>query len=597
MAFSLTPEVAEQAAALARLLAATHAVPGDSEGRKALPDAELAKRLRVPVSAELPLADWAVVRLAPEETLTAYQYGMLHCSERVLSAVLAAPAFHPQLAADIAGLRGLFAAAALPADGWLTNPAHAARTVLTVLQEIACGWQPELGSAAEPLRRQAQEWLGKIADSTLSWEDAVSAMRIWQSGERARTERIEKRLIDSESGALRARRARHLAARTLNQALADRLIGTEIAAVLREDWFQAMQWTLLSDGEQGPLWQKVKRVTGSLRWTLSPEIGEDARRQLMRVVGQVNEEMGALAPQVMHDESVRNRLLAALDAEHLLILRNEARETAPFAPVEGQDALADASTALSENLLAPVRGLEPGQWVLLHETPQRRARLLLRQNDSQQLLFVNALGAKALQVSWEGFALQLARGDAEVLASRPAIDKAVADIRAELTAKYERARESRLETLRIAKEQAAAEARIRENARQKALAEAQALEAARQESLRQAAELAAAADQATRDADQQRMQRARLLASSLTIGAWLVFRGENNTEDRRKLTVLLPSSGKYIFVDTNGTGKRELSRDELIRGLADGSITPLQKDQRFDDALTRVVDNLRQDRP
>lgn len=593
--FALTPEVAERAADMARLVAAAHTVPGDSQGRHPLPDAVLAERLCMPVSPELPLADWAAVRLAPEETLTAYQYGMLHCVEQVLALVLAAPAFHPQLAADIAGWRGLFAAAALPADGWLSNPQHGARRLLAALQEIACGWQPELGAAALPVRQQIQGWLAGHAGAPKAWDETVKAILIWQAGERARTERIEKRLVDSESGALRARRSRQLAARTLNQALADRLIGIEVAEVLRDDWFQAMQWTLLSDGEQGALWARVKRVTGSLRWTLSPEIGDDARNKLMRVVGQVSEDLASLAPLVLHNDASRVRVLDTLEAEHLRILRNEPRQTAPFTPVEGQDALADASTELSATLLAPVQALAPGQWVLLQEPAgTRRARLLLRHDDSRQLLFVNALGVKALQISWESFALWLARGDAAVLPAQPAIDDAVQQVRAELLARHERERNGRMEALRAAREQASAEARIREAARQKALAEAQMLEAARQEVLGRAAEVEANTNLMARDAEQQRQQRARLMASSLTVGAWLVFAAA--VPIRRKLTVLLPSSGKYIFVDADGTGRFELARDELIRGLADGSITTLQKDQRLDDALTRVVDNLRQER-
>lgn len=597
--FALTPEVAERAAEVARLVAATHTVPGDSleAGRHPLSDTALAERLRMPVSPELPLADWAMVRLAPEETLTAYQYGMLHCVEQVLAQVLAAPAFHPQLAADIAGWRGVFAAAALPADGWLSNPQHGVRRLLAALQEIACGWQPELGAAATAVRQQIQGWLAEHASAAKGWDDTVKAILIWQAGERARTERIEKRLVDSESGALRARRSRQLAARTLNQALAERLIGIEIADVLRDDWYQAMQWTLLSDGEQGQLWQRVKRVTGSLRWTLSPEIGDDARKNLMRVIGQLNDDIAALAPLVLHNDASRERVLDTLEAEHLRILRNEPRQTAPFVPVEGQDALADASTELSTTLLAPVQTLTPGQWVLLQDSAGlRRARLLLRQDDSQQLLFVNALGVKALQISWQGFALWLARGDATVLPAQPDIDAAMHTVRNELQARYERERNGRMEALRSAREQASAEARVREAARQKALAEAQQLEAARQEVVARAAAAEADASQLVRDADQQRQQRARLMASSLTVGAWLVFAAAATEPVRRKLTVVLPSSGKYIFVDAAGTSRFELARDELIRGLADGSISSLQKDQRLDDALTRVVDNLRQER-
>lgn len=595
--FTLTPEVAQAAGALASLVTGTCTVPGDSAGRKALTDAEFAARLGVPVSAELPIADWALVRLAPEETLTPYQYGMSETVEHVLSALLANPAFHPQLGAQVATLRGVFVAAALPADGWLTNPRHGARPVLATLYEIACGWQPELGGLAGTMCQEITGWLTALTRSPQPWQATLNAMATWQAGERARTERLEKRLIEAESGALRARRARQVAARTLNQALADRLTGVEIAEALRQDWLPAMQWALLADGEQGQLWQRVKRVTGSLRWTLSPEMGDGDQNRLIRLTAQVTEELATLAPLVLHDEAIRERLLATLDLEHMRILRNQPREAAPFSPVETHEVLADASASLSQTLLADIQGLQTGQWVILHEPAgPRRARLLLRQDDSRQLLFVNALGAKVLQASWESFALRLVRGEATVLPMAPPLDTAINEVIAALRRRLDQSRQSRLETLRVAREQATTEARTREAARQKALAEAQALDAARQDAQRRAADLEVTAQQAAKDGEQQRQQRARLQASSLTTGDWVAFRGTDGQVLHRKLAVLLPSTGKYIFVAVDGTDKRELLRDELVRGFADGSILALGKDQRLQDTLSRVVDNLRNER-
>lgn len=595
--FTLTAEVAGQAAAFAHMLAAGYTVPVEPGNRRTLADAELAARLAVPVSRELALADWALVRLSAGETLSAYQYGMLDAVEQILGRFYSATAFHPQLADTLAMHRGLFAAQALAADGWITNPQHPARHLLATFYRMACGWHPELGPAADTVRAQVAQWLGRLAEPGSHWHDVAEAATRWLDAERQRTERLEKRVIDAESGALRARRARQLAARTLNQALAGRPVGAEVAVALREDWFAAMQWVLLSEGEQGPLWQRVKRTTGSLRWTLSPEISEDSRNQLYRVVAQVSDEIGALAPLVVHDAAARDRITAAIDAEHLRVLRNEPRETLPFAAVDAGDMLADGSAALSEHLLARVQALATGAWLAWREgNVTRRIRLLLKQEDTRQLLFVNWLGARALSCSWEALALQLASGDAEALPATDPLAECIAAVTTELLARQQRAQQDKLEALRAARQQAAAEARAREAARQKALAEAQALEAVRHEAQRRAAEAQQLADLATRNAEQQRMQRARLMASSLTIGAWLAFRDSAGTIERRRLTVVLPSSGKYIFVDMDGNAKRELLRDELVRGLADGSISQLTRDQKLDDALTRVVDNLRHER-
>lgn len=599
--FTLTPAVAEQAAALASLLAAAYRLPVEASGRRQMGDAEVIERVALTVSPEFGLADWALMRLAPDETLTPAQYGFLDATERILRRLTAMPHCHPQYATLLMQYRGTFAAAAIPADGWITNPQHPARRMLAALHTIGLGWHPELATAAMSTRGQIEGWLTGLRGDLRAWDQAATRATQWIDDERKRAERVEKRLIETEAGQMRDRRARQLAARTLNQALADRLIGREVAEMLVQDWLKAMHTTLLREGEQGPLWQRLKRITGTLRWTLSPELGDEARNKLLRLVGQVTDDVNELAPQLFPDPAHRDRVTGALEQEHLYIVRNLPRETVMFEPIDTLDTLADVGVAASESLLTRVRAMAVGSWLLLHDGTgnSRRARILLRDDGSSQLLLVNALGVKVQTFTYEKIAVRLADGSVEVLPTELPMKAAFEAVIAELREMQQRNQQSRIEQLRVAREQAAADARAKEAARQKAMAEAAALEQARQEAQRRvehAQREAAVVRQQAEDDARAGAQRARLLASSLTIGAWLVFRDDNGTVERRRLTVVLPSSGKYIFVDAAGTGKREINRDELIRRLGDGSITPVSKDQKLDDSLSRVVGNLRGDR-
>lgn len=584
---------AEAAAAFAGMLGTAYRVPLDASGRRTLPDRELVQRLQVPVSTEISLTDWAMMRLAADETLSAYQFGVLDIAEKCLSLALAPPALHPQFAAALQQYRSLFAAAAIPADGWITNPQHPARALLPLLYSAGLGWQPELGTTALSIRGQVTGWLDALCAGTVDWTQAVAQATQWLGEERRRAERVEKRLVETEAGVMRDRRARQLAARTLNHAFADRLVGQEVAAMLVNDWLPAMQAALLRHGEQSPLWQKLKRTTGTLRWTLSPELGEDARNKLFRLIAQVGTDLEELAPQLFFDDAVRERVMAVLDQEHLHVARNLPRAIVPFTPVDTQDTLAEANATLSDNLLEKVRALAIGDWLLLQEgSPSRRARVLLRDDDARQLLLVNVSGVKVMAAPWEKLALMLANGSAERLPERPPLNTAISQVIEETRVLHQQAQQSRMESLRQMREAAAADARAKEAARQKALAEAQALEAARQEAQRKA-DITQQEVNATRESG---LQRARLFVSSLTIGAWLVFRGEGNAVMQRKLAVILPSSGKYIFVDATGGNKLEVNRDELVRGIGEGRIAALGKDQKLDDSLARVVSGLRNER-
>lgn len=607
--FSGKPHPAPEAGNLARLLTGIYESAADP-ARSPLPDPELASRLvQPPPPDDAPLCEWAGKRLAPGERLTPCQQGVLEAVEGLMQSLWSPPVYDPALLHLLRPARAALACAAMSADGWITNPAHPVRRILTLFHEIACGWHPESGPPAT--KEQLGVWIdGILLAPSPDWTGTEKAILAWQAGERARLDRLESRLIDGEMGAMRKRRARQLAARILNQSLAGREIPPDVTQSLVNDWLPAMQWVLLHEGEDSPLWQRVKRLTGSLRWTLQPELdAQENRNKLLRIVGQANEDLEDLSARLIHDETSRRRLLDSIGDAHLAAVRGERVAAEAFAGVDPEDPLASGHTEFASTLLLPVKDLRAGQWFLLHEGngSTKRIRLLLRQDDSHQLLFANALGARALQTSFEAFSLLLANESAEPLPLSPPIDLLIGSLMAGLEERHAHSRLTRIEQLRAAREQAAEEARRREEARLKALTEARALEAARQAASREAEKirLEAAAIQEKQELVRQKeeavaqetrrrnFQQAKLLASSLPLGTWLDFRLPDGQRLRRRLTVVLSSSNKFILVDADGTGKHEITRDDLISGLADGQVIPVEKAGRTDDTLKRVVNNLR----
>lgn len=606
---SAKPHPSPEAGSFARLLTGIYESAVDP-ALSQLPDPELADRLvHPPPPDDSPLCEWAGKRLRPGERLTPCQQGVLDAVERLLQSLWSPPVYDPALLHLLRPARAALACAAMSADGWITNPAHPVRRILALFHEIACGWHPDPGPPGT--KEQLDAWIeGMLRASPPDWPGTEKAILAWLASERGRLDRLESRLIDAERGAMRKRRARQLAARVLNQSLAGREISPEVTQTLVQDWLPAMQWVLLQEGEDSPLWQRVKRLTGSLRWTLQPELdAQGNRNKLLRIVGQANEDLDDLSARLIQDETARRRLLDSIGDAHLAAVRGERLPAEPFPGVDAEDPLASGHTEFASTLLMPVKDLRAGQWFLLKEGngSTKRIRLLLRQDDSHQLLFANALGARALQTSFEAFALLLANETVEPLPVSPPIESLIGSLMAELEERYSHSRLTRMEQLRAAREQATEEARRREEARLKALTEARALEAARQAAAREAeqARLKAAEllnkqellRQKEEAAEQERrrrnLQQARLLASSLPLGSWLDFQLPDGQRLRRRLTVVLSSSNKFILVDTDGTGKYEITRDDLVSGLADGQIALVEKAGRTDDALKRVVNNLR----
>lgn len=581
---------------LGKLFTGLYGLP--REGQKLLSDDQLqAALISVDPHGEDPVI--AVQQRLPGLSVSIRQLGVVRLARQVLSDYFAQPLFHPDLARQLLTASGAVIAAAIPHDSWLLRRTHPVHVLLRQVEQVAAGWYPDLPQAADTAAVLAG-WLSQP-------ELAVTESSRWLDDMTSRQQRIANRVAESEAGALRFAYARQTSARLLNRQLAGRALPDFIAQDVVQHWAGAFQWTLLHHGERSPLWQKLVRSFSLLVWSLQPEAAEPAQRdKLIRVVGQVREELLPLLDQIIADEQVREQLGERLEVAFLCQLHNRPMDYQPVAAVPGGNLLDDAGAAVSQDLLAEVAAVTIGEW-FVEPTSGRRLQLLLKLDDYQQLLFVNQLGMKQVSASFEEFAWQFSSAHiSAVVAAIPLIEwsaerlNALAEQYRERQQARETEHQARIEEqMRIAEE--------RDQARRKALKEARQLAAAQQR--REAEEAAlqqseAALEQVRRDAaaaehgasEAQRRQRARLLVSGLPMGAWLLFHDDDGQPTRRKLAVVLPSSGKYIFVDRIGTEKYEITRDALIGGIAGGAIEVVSKDSRFDDALNRVVDGIRQDR-
>lgn len=581
---------------LGRLFSGLYGLP--REGQTLLSD----DQLRTALGAVDPHADDPVIAVqqrAPGVSLSVRQLGVVRLARQVLTDYFAQPLFHPDLGQQLLAASGALIAEAIPLDSWLLRRGHPLHGLIGLIEKVAAGWHPGLPQAAETVAVLA----GWLRQPGLD----LAAPTRWVEEMVQRQQRVAARVAESEAGALRLAYARQTAARLLNRQLAGRSLPDFIAEGVAGHWSDAFQWTLLHHGERSPLWQKLVRSFGLLVWSLQPEAAEEAQRsKLTRVISQVREELIPLLAQIIADEQVREQLVEQLEVAFLCQLHNRPMEYQPVAAVSGGNVLDDAGAAVSQDLLAEVAAVNTGDW-FVEPASGRRLQLLLKLDDYQQLLFVNQLGIKQVGASFEEFAWQFSSAQiSAVVAAVPLIEWSAERLNglAEQYRERQQAREAEhqarlAEQLRITEE--------RDQAKRKALKEARLLAAAQQQ--REAEKVAlrqteADLEQARRDAvaaehgasEEQRRQRARLLVSGLTMGAWLSFHDDNGQQTRRKLAVVLPSSGKYIFVDRIGTEKYEMTRDVLISEIAAGAIEVVRKDSRFDDALNRVVDGIRQDR-
>ena len=504
---------------------------------------------------------------------------------------------------------------------WVSQPAHPVWSLFATLQQVGVGYQPELGRAGEKLLADLQCWPALVAEQ--GWAAAARATAAQWEQEQNRIRRLEQRLVDTERGQLRARRAQQQAAKLLNQQLAGQQLPRAVVDFLLLDWYRELQWHLLQSGEHSESWRRCGALTAKLIASLQPP-GDDAgeRQALYALIPEVGAELRELLGARAHDQSQLERQLALIEQQHMLLLRGRLPDYAPFSLIANSDPWLSDITMSSE-LLARVNDLGPGQWFLYREAPlEHRIRLILKMDDTAQLLFVNRLGVKTLQQSFEEFAYLLATGAASPLPGAPIAaqllrlllqqlvrrdteqSQARADARQRTDAQARRRVEARAKAITEAKVLAETQAQIAAAARAQADIEAARLIDAAKQQREDSAQQARALEQARRrdllqqqagDAE-QRQRAARQSTAQLPIGSWVELHDELGHSQRLKLAVKLPSSGKMIFVDREGIRRAELVNDIFSARLLDGSARILDRGLQFEDTLARVVEGLRRDR-
>lgn len=405
-------------------------------------------------------------------------------------------ALEEPLAGELRRLKPLLAAVAITDPEFLTPGIHPLHQLLDTIQLNAIGWQPRLGRAGQALEKQVNGVIGSV----LEWFDSsdtdlasiCSNLGDSAKKDQARTKRMAQRLIETQQGRIKTFEAKRQAAQMINAALEQFQTTSGIGEFLKGPWYDSAQLVLLKFGVDSDQWRQMSATTttllDSLHTPAEPE--PDRRQQLFEVVTQLPKDLRRWLLSLQHDSEAVGDAVGAVEFAHLHILRQQELELEQVAPIPVAD-----SKRLDQGLEETLERLKAGQWFSLDtgDGHPLRARLVLRMDGEQQLLFANQVGIKVLQQSFSEFAALLAKGKVTLLDTGASFSRSLA---------RSAGIESRddLETLTGA---AAERIRLEKEALQEA------------EEARLQAELAAARRQQQEREEAQRLQREREQAEQL----------------------------------------------------------------------------------
>jgi hypothetical protein len=462
-----------------------------------------------------------------------------------------------------------------------------------------------------------------------------------------RSSKMAQRLIDAEQGRIRVAQSKEQAAAMINAALETYPAPAEIGEFLKGPWYESAQLVLLKFGKNSPEWETVFRTTMNLLESLQPPPADQDqqaahRQHIFELISQIEKDLPLWLLSLQHDGKAVDDAMGSIGFFHAKVLRKQALELKRIPHLT-----APRKVSSEQYRDSAVCALEEGQWFILdtHNSPSLRAKLVIRLDDEQQLLFTNQAGLKVLQKSFSDFARLMSTGKVIMLDTGASFSRSLArcagleteddlDEYTGVAAEKARIREAQrqqaeLERARVEREMAERkriqlEQRQREQERLERLQREQELadqlrrereeaerlrreklERERQQLLREREE-ASQLQQKWEEACRQHRKRVELEQQkhrlkrasdpedpaettdlNLPTGTWLGFR-DGNASTLARLAVYNREHNQYIFVDRHGMKTRQLRGQQLMLLVARGLADILETRPRFREHVSRA---------
>lgn len=468
-------------------------------------------------------------------------------------------------------------------------------------------------------------------------QQQLDEFTVWLAAEDKRAAMLEARLCETELANLKLISAEARVAEAINHNLAGRPLPTELHNTIAVTLKSELQyWAFNTDSAelaQLPLWKSWQRLLPALGQLFSGA-GIEVDDQLL--YDQIPLVLAELERSLQHPNSnaqAYGQLIEQLNHCLMSAIQKQPQECSLFPELANPGGQSDVHTHIPKTLLQQTDRINVGDWIIFNgeaakgeSTDAIRCKLALKNPAIDQLLFVDHTGRKVMNKNTKDFALCLSTGIARPLLAQniaqvihsllpPLIERANRSVQAQLLLQKNKA-EQVVRAL-IAQQQAAAAAAERERVPEQARMEEQ-LEARRAAARKAMMEARALADKKMRreaeqaaEAERLRIEQAATQAaetiakhqqasqsiSELQVGAWLEINSELNSAEklRAKLSVIISSTGKYIFADQVGRKLAEYTREQLIALMVEEQIKILRNGDNFEDQLAKVIRGLRRD--
>lgn len=530
------------------------------------------------------------------QTWSVRQVNAAYLSDRIMDVFLKTSGLHPSLISRVARLRFWLA--------WRLNLVGAGAFSQILLKWLDSlqewrGWSDTGGRSTRAMQQQFDALLQAVAQSFArqSAQPVEAFCQEWLKDAEKRTGQVRKlseRLLETEMGASRQRKADQVARALIGRALSGRQLPSAIARFILEHWYRVLKQSVWADGVDSELYRHANKLLEWLVWAGDPRLSGQDKGRLYHVGEQIEDRIRHVWQRAFDDEPPESAL-HQVQSEIVARVRGDDPQLVDALPDDGR--FSWDSQWLSLVPLSPgVAHDYQHRWYVEGEGEDEQRRYFFALLEaSQEVLWTNGVGARLGLEPWSAFLARVESGQLRPLPAPTPFGEVLEETVTLLMGVCEKQRRQR--------EQAAQEARERAEALRRGKAEAERRRKEEEARRKAEAERQRLAEEQQRQADEQARQEqerkqlelaAARAVDGLGLGGWIAVAPEDGQEPQRlKLAVKIAASSKFVFVDRLGLNRREYRREELVAGVADGRIRPLGSSAEFDDTLSRVVGRIR----
>ena len=341
-----------------------------------------------------------------------------------------------------------FVKIAIMDKSFFTKTSHPARQLLNQLSSAGIGW-----SSAKQLKRDALYTkiestvlgvLDEFSDDISVIEDLVTELGDFVKTANSRTEILETRVKEAETGKALTSEAKLTVQKLINQKASGLRLPPEVGKFVSEVWSRALVYTWINEREQSNAWQNMVRALDELLWSVQPlETHSDMDRRDRLVEDLCTNLATGIRCVVASDSEVSKRISAIkkiiqeISSNDRVFLESGELEDFPEVPrmeeilltsenieqESDEQELNQVSTASKDKIAR----LREGSWVEFLDE-QNRLKLTTIIEPGGKYIFVNQRGMKISEKSRIALAILLEAKRLVILDESQVFDRALQSV-------------------------------------------------------------------------------------------------------------------------------------------------------------------------